>query len=100
MSRFLSESKAEWEEVLTGKRRWIAMDQVRVNAAEAMGRLGSQAAAAEKALVSALDDDCGYVGLYAQDALQHLGSPSAQQAVMDLVMAQRWDCSLSETRPW
>jgi HEAT repeat protein len=100
MSRFLSESNPEWEEVLTGKRRWIAMDQVRVNAAEAMGRLGSQAAAAEEALVAALEDECGYVGLYATDALQHLGSPSAKKAVMDLVMAQRWDCSLSEKRPW
>ena len=100
MSRFLTESKPEWEEVISERRRWIAMDQVRVNAAEAMGRLGSQAAAAEEALVAALDDECGYVGLYATDALQHLGSPSAQKAVMDLVMAQRWDCSLSEKRPW
>ncbi len=100
MSRFLTERNPAWEEVTTEKRRWMAMDQVRVNAAEAMGRLGLQAAAAEDALVAALDDECGYVGLYATDALQQLGSPSAQKAVMDLVMAQRWDCSLSETRPW
>ena len=100
MARFLSESKPEWEEVLTAKRRWIAKDQVRVNVAEAISRLGSQAIAAEEALIGALDDECGYVALYATDALQHLGSPRGQRAVMDLVMAQRWDCSLYETRPW
>ena len=100
MARFLSESKPEWEEMLTGKRRWIAKDQVRVNVAEAISRLGSQAIAAEEALIGALDDECGYVALYATDALQHLGSPRGQRAVMDLVMAQRWDCSLYETRPW
>jgi HEAT repeat protein len=100
MARFLSESKPEWEEVLTGRRRWIARDQVRVNAAEAISRLGARAMAAEEALIGALDDECGYVALYATDALQHLGSPRGQRAVMDLVMAQRWDCSLYETRPW
>ena len=100
MARFLSESKPEWEEVLTGKRRWIARDQVRVNVAEAVSRLGSQAIAAEEALIGALDDECGYVALYATDALRHLGTPRGQQAVMDLVMAQRWDCSLYESRPW
>lgn len=100
MARFLTETRPEWEEVTTGRRRWIARDQVRVNVAEAISRLGSQAIAAEDALIEALDDECGYVALYATDALQHLGSPRGQRAVMDLVMAQRWDCSLYETRPW
>ena len=101
MSRFLSESGADWEEVASGRVSRVARDQVRVNAAAAMARLGPRALGAEEALVRALDDPCGYVGLYATDALQHLGSPSAQQSVMDYVMAQRWDPSLvSESKPW
>ena len=75
-------------------------DQVRLNVATAIARLGSAAAAAEEELVTALEDPCGYVGLLATDALRHLGSPTADEAVMDLVMAQRWDSSLSEARPW
>jgi HEAT repeat protein len=101
MSRFLSESRPDWEEVLTGRRTRMTRDQVRVNAAAAMARLGPRAISAEEALVGALDDPCGYVSLYATDALQHLGSPSARQAVMELIMAQRWDSSLSsESKPW
>ena len=101
MSRFLSESSPDWEEVAARRVTRVARDQVRVHAAAAMARLGPRAIAAEEALIGALDDPCGYVGLYATDALQHLGSPSAQQAVMDYVMAQRWDPSLlTETKPW
>jgi HEAT repeat protein len=100
MSRFLTESRPDWEEGLTGKRSWMARDQVRVNSATAMARLGPQAGVAEEALIRALDDPCGYVGLYAQTALQNLKSPTAEQAVLDLVMAQRWDSSLSAERPW
>ena len=101
MSRLLSESRPEWEEVAPGRRIRMARDQVRVSAAAAAARLGPQAGAAEEALVGALDDPCGYVGLYATDALLHLGSSSARQAATDFVMAQRWDPSLlSETNPW
>ena len=100
MSRFLTESRPDWEESLTGKRAWFARDQVRVNTATAMARLGPRARTAEQALIAALDDPCGYVGLYAQSALQNLESPRAEQAVLDLVMAQRWDSSLSAERPW
>ena len=100
MGRFLAESRPDWEEVLAGKRAWVARDQVRINAAMAMARLGSGAAAAEQELVDALDDPCGYVGLLVTDALQHLGSPTAEKAVMDLVMTQRWDSSLTPARPW
>ena len=101
MSRFFSESSPDWEEVVARRVTRMARDQVRVNAAAAMGRLGPRAIAAEEALIGALDDPCGYGGLYVTDALQHLGSPSAQQAVMDYVMAQRWDPSLlTESKPW
>ena len=100
MGRFLVESKPEWEETLTGKRAWNARDQVRVNTATAMARLGARAGAAEDALVSALDDPCGYVSLYATSALSNLESATADRAVMDLVMAQRWDSSLSAARSW
>ncbi|NKB66679.1 MAG: hypothetical protein GKR89_06425 [Candidatus Latescibacteria bacterium] len=100
MSRFLTESRPDWEEVLTGSRAWMARDQVRVNTATALARLGPRAGAAEEALIEALDDRCGYVGLYAQTALQNLQSPTATQAVLDLLMVQRWDSSLSPERPW
>jgi HEAT repeat protein len=100
MRRFLVETRPEWDEVLTGKRAWSARDQVRLNAATALARLGTEAASAERELIDALEDPCGYVGLLATDALQHLGSPTATQAVMDLVMAQRWDSSLYPERPW
>lgn len=100
MRRLLVESRPGWEEVLTGRRAWMPRDQVRLNVATAIARLGSAAASAEDELVTALEDPCGYVGLLATDALRHLGSPTADEAVMDLVMAQRWDSSLSEARPW
>ena len=100
MSRFLTESRPDWEAVLTGKRSWMARDQVRVNTATAIARLGPRAGAAEAALIGALDDPCGYVGLYAQRALQNLESPTAEQAVLDLIMVQRWDSSLTAERPW
>ncbi|MBT4612893.1 MAG: HEAT repeat domain-containing protein, partial [Gemmatimonadetes bacterium] len=100
MRRFLVETQTSWDEVLTGKRAWSARDQVRLNAATAMARLGPAAASAEGELIHALEDPCGYVGLLATDALQHLGSETANQAVMDLVMAQRWDSSLYPERPW
>ena len=61
---------------------------------------GARAGAAEPVLIEALDDPCGYVGLYAQSALQHLESPTAEQAVLDLMMVQRWDSSLTAERPW
>ena len=100
MRRFLIETNPDWEEVLSGKRAWTALDQVRLNVATTMARLESKAASAEEELVHALDDPCGYVGLLATDALQHLGSPTADQAVMELVMSQRWDSSLYQERPW
>ena len=100
MRRFLVETRPDWEEGLTGKRSWMARDQVRVNAATAMARLGAQAGSAEEELVQALDDPCGYVSLMATDALRQLKSPSAREAVTDLVMAQRWDSSLYPERPW
>ena len=100
MRRLLVESRPGWEEVLTGRRAWMPRDQVRLNVATAIARLGSAAASAEDELVTALEDPCGYVGLLATDALRHLGSPTADEAVMDLIMAQRWDSSLSEARPW
>lgn len=100
MGRFLVESRPDWEEVLTGSRAWMARDQVRINAATALARLGPNAAAAEQELIKSLDDPCGYVGMIATDALQHVGSATAAKAVMDLVLAQRWDSSLTKSRLW
>lgn len=100
MARFLGESRAEWEEVLTGTRAWTARDQVRINSATALARLGPRAQPAEEALIGALDDPAGYVSLYATEALRQLQTPSAERALMDMIWAQRWDASLSAERPW
>jgi HEAT repeat protein len=100
IARFLVESRPDWEEVLTRTRAWTARDQVRINAVTALARLGASAAAAEEQLVTALDDPCGYVSQLATDVLLHVGTPTSERAVIDLLMAQRWDPSLTEARPW
>ena len=58
-------------------RGWCLRDQVRVNAATALARLGTGAAAAEADLIAALDDPCGQVTSFVVTALRRLGSPSA-----------------------
>jgi len=100
ISRFLVENRPDWEEILTRSRAWVARDQIRINAATALARIGPGAAVAERQLLEALDDPCGYVSLLATDALLHLDSPAAARAVSELVMAQRWDPSLTHARPW
>ncbi len=50
--------------------------------------------------MEALEDPCGYVGVLATDALEHLDSRTAKNAVRELVMAQRWDPSLTDARPF
>ena len=95
---FLAESRPEWGQPLEERPNWLPRDQVRANAATALARLGDGVSIVEEELIQALDDPCGYVGLLATDALQHMESSTAQQAVLDLLMAQRWDPSLGESR--
>ena len=99
LARFLVENRPDWEENLTGRRAWCARDRVRINAAIALMRL-AQVSAAEEALVQALDDETGYVSLYAAEALRTQGSPAGLQAALEMALAQRWDASLSAERPY
>lgn len=80
------------EEVVRG---WSVCDQVRVNAATALARLGRGAAEAETDLVHALDDSCGQIATYAMEALRRIGSPIALDAMMSLLTSERWDPSVT-----
>ena len=52
----------------------------------------------EEALLEALDDPCGHVGSFAMDALKRIGLPTADRAVVEYLLAQRWDGSLHAER--
>ena len=82
-----------WDEVQT--RGWCLRDQVRVNAATALARLGTGAAAAEADLIATLDDPCGQVTSFVLPALRRLGSPTALDAALSMLSAERWDPSLT-----
>ena len=97
ISQFLLKEEPSWEEELHS-RRWTAQDQIRINAAMALTRLGQDAGAAEDVLIQALDDPCGYVGAFAMDALRRLDSTSSKQAIMSYLEAQRWDESIRQGR--
>ena len=79
-------------------RSWVPRDQVRTNAATVCARLGAAAAPLEGKLFEALDDPCGHVGLFALNALQRIGSPTAMRAAMDYLYSQRWDASIDGER--
>ena len=97
ISQFLLKEEPSWEEELHS-RRWTAQDQIRINAAMALTRLGQDAGAAEDVLIQALDDPCGHVGAFAMDALRRLDSTSSKQAIMSYLEAQRWDESIRQDR--
>lgn len=93
LGRLFGESRPGWDQ--EAMRGWTARDQVRVNAATALARLGPGAAAAEDDLIRALDDRCGQVATYAVEALRRIGSPSALAAALDLLATERWDPSIT-----
>ena len=66
-----------------------------MNAATALARLGPGAAGAEADLVGAFDDPCGQVATYAVEALRRIGTPSALEAALGLLTAERWDPSIT-----
>ena len=59
LGALLHQERPGWDEPQI--RGWCIRDQVRVNAATALARLGTGAAAAEADLIAALDDPCGQV---------------------------------------
>ena len=93
LGALLHAERPGWDEVLI--RGWCVRDQVRVNAATALARLGAGAAAAETDLIAALDDPCGQVTSFVLTALRRIGSPSAMDAALAMLSAQRWDPSLT-----
>ena len=93
LGALLHAERPGWEELQV--RGWCPRDQVRVNAATALARLGSGAAAAEADLVAALDDPCGQVTSFVLTALRRLGSASATDTALSMLSAQRWDPTLT-----
>ena len=93
LGALLHHERPGWDEPQI--RGWCLRDQVRVNAATALARLGPGAAAAEADLIAALDDPCGQVTSFVLTALHRLGSPSAVDAALSMLSAQRWDPSLT-----
>ena len=64
--------------------------QTRFNAAYALARFGAGADAAVPALATALKDSNRYVRNHSAEALRHIGTPSAQQALLDFLLVSRW----------
>ena len=73
-----------------------ADDEVRFNAAFALARLGPAAAPATGALVEALRDGNRYTMGYAVEALERIGTPEAQQALIRFLKIARW-CPITTT---
>ena len=93
LGSLLHADRPGWDTPLV--RGWSVRDQIRFNAATALARLGSGAAAAEAELIAALDDPCGQVTTVVLAALRHLGTPSALDAAFSMLTAERWDPSLT-----
>jgi len=96
LGRMLQADHPDWHG--EAYRSWVPRDQVRTNAATVCARLGAAAAPLEEKLFEALDDPCGHVGLFALNALQRIGSPTAMRAAMDYLYSQRWDASIDGER--
>ncbi|MCZ6617138.1 MAG: HEAT repeat domain-containing protein [Gammaproteobacteria bacterium] len=64
--------------------------RVRRNAAITLAKFGQCAEKAIPALVSALDDEDRYNRFYAASALRPIGTPTAQDALVDALFAARW----------
>ena len=67
-----------------------ADEQVRFTSALSLARLGPVAAAAIPALQGALRDENRYVRANAVDALNRIGTPEAQQVLIDYLLGSRW----------
>ena len=88
----LQEERPNWDAPL--RRNWSGADQVRVNAAMALLRMGPQIPGIEEMLLRALGDACGYVNGFAIEALLCLDSPSALRGALRHLRTHRWDDTL------
>ncbi|MEM7219413.1 MAG: HEAT repeat domain-containing protein [Pseudomonadota bacterium] len=85
-------------------RGWCAQDQIRMNAMFALlcalerGTLAIESV--ENMLVHALDDDCGYVGDIAGEALCRFGTAVGMRAALRKLRGERWDASLFGIRQY
>lgn len=73
------------------------IDEVRFNAALALARLGPEAEPATDALIAALDDGNRYVPGYAIEALERIGTPRAQRALLTHLKQARW-CPMTSNK--
>ena len=76
------------------RRNWSGVDQVHVNAAMALLRMGPQVADIEEVLLRALGDTCGYVDGFAIEALLRIDSPNALRGALRHLRTHRWDDTL------
>jgi hypothetical protein len=72
-------------------------DEVRFNAALALARMGRGAAAAVGALADALNDGNRYVGGYAIQAHDRIGTPEAYAALVPYLKVTRW-CPITNNK--
>ena len=98
LGRLLSATRPGWEEEKNWT--WTVRNAVNVTAAMALARLGRQAAGAEEDLITALRDPFGQVGFFAVQALNRIGTDSARQAVIEDLIAHRWDPAITKGRPY
>ena len=85
-------TRPEWQN--SSFRKWTGQDQVRVNAAMALLRIGDFSNDAETAIIESLQDSCGYVGGFGVEYLLRNGSPTALKSAIAYLKAHRWDDSL------
>ena len=96
LERLLRESNPAWQEPQVG-RGWTGEDQVRMNAAELLlcaATAGEALPTVERIASGALGDKNGYVSAIAVDALQRIGTPSANAAALEFLARRRWDDTL------
>ena len=76
------------------RRSWSSGDQIRVNSAMALLRLGPEIEGMEKTLASLLGDKCGYVDGFSVEGLLRIQTKSATETVISYLQAHRWDDTL------
>ena len=82
----------EWSDL--ERRSWSSADQIRVNAAMALLRLGPNVKGMEEILESLLGDKCGYVDGFSLEGLLRIQTRSATQTAIRYLQAHRWDDTL------
>ncbi len=97
LGRLLKDGRPEWKTPVRSN-YWTPYDQVRINAATALTRLGNDATSAEEILLDRLADTNGHVSAFAAEALRRIGTPKAIESVLDYLMTRRYDDSLMKDR--